>query len=165
VTSKKAAKARDKAAGLKPIATNRRARFDYEIVETFEAGLALVGSEVKSLRLGNADLKDSYGAVRDGEAWLYGLRISPYEFAREGGHEPERTRKLLLHRVEIQRIASSLAEKGLTLIPTRLYFRSGRVKVELGLAKGKAKYDKRETVKRREADREMNRAIRHRSLD
>jgi SsrA-binding protein len=165
VTSKKAAKARDKAAGLKPIATNRRARFDYEIVESFEAGLALVGSEVKSLRLGNADLKDSYGAVRDGEAWLYGLRISPYEFAREGGHEPERTRKLLLHRVEIQRIAGSLAEKGLTLIPTRLYFRSGRVKVELGLAKGKAKYDKRETVKRREADREMNRAIRHRSLD
>jgi SsrA-binding protein len=165
VSTKKAAKARDKAAGLKPIATNRRARFDYEIVETFEAGLALVGSEVKSLRLGNADLKDSYGAVRDGEAWLYGLRISPYEFAREGGHEPERTRKLLLHRVEIQRIAGSLAEKGLTLIPTRLYFRSGRVKVELGLAKGKAKYDKRETVKRREADREMNRAIRHRSLD
>jgi SsrA-binding protein len=165
VSTKKAAKARDKAAGLKPIATNRRARFDYEIVETFEAGLALVGSEVKSLRLGNADLKDSYGAVRDGEAWLYGLRISPYEFAREGGHEPERTRKLLLHRVEIQRIAGSLAEKGLTLIPTRLYFRSGRVKVELGLAKGKAKYDKRETVKRREADREMQRAIRHRSLD
>jgi SsrA-binding protein len=165
VTSKKAAKAKDKAAGLKPIATNRRARFDYEIVESYEAGLALVGSEVKSLRLGNADLKDSYGAVRDGEAWLYGLRISPYEFAREGGHEPERTRKLLLHRVEIERIASSLAEKGLTLIPVRLYFKNGKVKVELGLAKGKAKYDKRETVKRREADREMQRAIRHRSLD
>jgi len=165
VTSKKAAKAKDKAAGLKPIATNRRARFDYEIVESYEAGLALVGSEVKSLRLGNADLKDSYGAVRDGEAWLYGLRISPYEFAREGGHEPERTRKLLLHRVEIERIASSLAEKGLTLIPVRLYFKDGKVKVELGLAKGKAKYDRRETVKRREADREMQRAIRHRSLD
>ena len=165
MTSKKAAKAKDKAAGLKPIATNRRARFDYEIVESYEAGLALVGSEVKSLRLGNADLKDSYGAVRDGEAWLYGLRISPYEFAREGSHEPERTRKLLLHRVEIERIASSLAEKGLTLIPVRLYFKNGKVKVELGLAKGKAKYDKRETVKRREADREMQRAIRHRSLD
>lgn len=165
MTSRKAAKAKDKAAGLKPIATNRRARFDYEIVESYEAGLALVGSEVKSLRLGNADLKDSYGAVRDGEAWLYGLRISPYEFAREGGHEPERTRKLLLHRVEIERIASSLAEKGLTLIPVRLYFKNGKVKVELGLAKGKAKYDKRETVKRREADREMQRAIRHRSLD
>ena len=165
MTSKKAAKAKDKAAGLKPIATNRRARFDYEIVESYEAGLALVGSEVKSLRLGNADLKDSYGAVRDGEAWLYGLRISPYEFARDGSHEPERTRKLLLHRVEIERIASSLAEKGLTLIPVRLYFKNGKVKVELGLAKGKAKYDKRETVKRREADREMQRAIRHRSLD
>ena len=165
MTSKKAAKAKDKAAGLKPIATNRRARFDYEIVESYEAGLALVGSEVKSLRLGNADLKDSYGAVRDGEAWLYGLRISPYEFAREGGHEPERTRKLLLHRMEIERVASSLAEKGLTLIPVRLYFKDGKVKVELGLAKGKAKYDRRETVKRREADREMQRAIRHRSLD
>lgn len=165
MSTKKAAKAQAKAAGLKPIATNRRARFDYEIVETYEAGLSLVGSEVKSLRAGNAEIRDAYGAVRDGEAWLYGLRISPYEFARDGGHDPERTRKLLLHRVEIERIASSLAEKGLTLIPTRLYFKDGKVKVELGLAKGKAKYDKRETVKRREADREMQRAIRHKSLD
>ncbi|MEX2323600.1 MAG: SsrA-binding protein SmpB [Acidimicrobiia bacterium] len=145
----------------KTIATNRRARFDYEFVETFEAGMALLGSEVKSLREGKADLKDSYAAVRDGEMWLYGLHISPYQFARDGGHEPERDRRLLLHRVEIDRIASSLAEKGLTLVPIKLYFKDGKAKVELGLARGKSKYDKRETIKRREADREMQRAIRH----
>jgi SsrA-binding protein len=149
----------------KTIATNRRARFDFEIVDTFEAGLVLLGSEVKSLRAGKADLKDSYAAVRDGEMWLYGLRIAPYEYAREGGHDPERTRKLLMHRGEIDRIGSSIAEKGLTLIPTRLYFKDGKAKVELGLAKGKAKVDKRETIKRRQADREMQRAMRYRSLD
>ncbi len=147
------------------IATNRRARFDYEIVETFEAGISLVGSEVKSLRAGRADLKDAYGAVEGHELWLFGVRISPYDFARDGGHDPERTRKLLMHRLEIDRIASRLAEKGLTLIPTRMYFKDGKVKVELGLAKGKAKYDKRETVKRRDAERDMERAVRYRSLD
>jgi SsrA-binding protein len=149
----------------KTIATNRRARFDYEMVDTFEAGMVLLGSEVKSLRAGKADLKDAYGAVRDGELWLYSLRISPYEFARDGGHDPERPRKLLVHRHEIERIGSSLAEKGLTLIPTRLYFKDGKVKVEMGLAKGKAQRDKRETIRRRQADREMQRAMRHRSLD
>jgi SsrA-binding protein len=149
----------------KTIATNRRARFDYEMVDTFEAGMVLLGSEVKSLRLGKADLKDSYATVRDGEMWLFGLRISPYEFARDGGHDPERPRKLLMHRGEIERIGSILAEKGLTLIPTRLYFKEGRAKVELGLGRGKAQRDKRETIKRRQADREMQRAIRHRSLD
>jgi SsrA-binding protein len=151
--------------GTKTIATNRRARFDYEIVETFEAGLVLVGSEVKSLRDGKADLKDAYAAVRDGELWLFSLRISPYEFARDGGHDPERPRKLLLHRAEIDRIGSTLAEKGLTLIPTRLYFKDGKAKAELGLARGKDRFDKRETLKRRQADREMQRAMRHRSLD
>jgi SsrA-binding protein len=149
----------------KTIATNRRARFDYEMVDTFEAGMVLLGSEVKSLRLGKADLKDSYATVRDGEMWLFGLRISPYEFARDGGHDPERPRKLLMHRGEIERIGSILAEKGLTLIPTRLYFKEGRAKVELGLGRGKAQRDKRETIKRRQADREMQRAMRHRSLD
>jgi SsrA-binding protein len=149
----------------KTIATNRRARFDYEIVDTFEAGMVLLGSEVKSLRTGKADLKDSYATVRDGELWLFGLRISPYEFARDGGHDPERPRKLLVHKGDITRIASALAEKGLTLIPTRLYFKEGKAKVELGLGKGKAQRDKRETIKRRQADREMQRAIRHRSLD
>jgi SsrA-binding protein len=150
---------------VKTIATNRRARFDYEITETFEAGVVLVGSEVKSLRNGRADLKDSYAAVKDGEMWLYGLRISPYEFAPEGGHDPDRDRKLLLHREEIAKIGSKLAERGLTLVPTRLYFKDGKAKVELGLGKGKSKYDKRETLKRKQADREMDRAMRHKSLD
>jgi len=149
----------------KTIATNRRARFDYEILETFEAGIALQGSEVKSLRAGRADLKDSYAAVTGAEMWLHGVRISPYEFARDGGHDPERSRKLLLHRFEITRIGAKLAEKGLTLVPTRMYFKEGKVKVELGLARGKVQRDKRETIKRRDADREMSRAIRHRDVD
>lgn len=150
---------------IKTIATNRRARFDYEVVETIEAGIVLVGSEVKSLRNGRADLKDSYAAVKSGEMWLYGLRISPYEFALDGGHQPERERKLLLHRLEIDKIGAKLAERGLTLVPLKLYFKDGKAKLELGLAKGKSNYDKRETLKRRQADREMQRAIRHKSLD
>jgi SsrA-binding protein len=149
----------------KTVATNRRARFDYTIAETFEAGLVLTGSEVKSLREGRANLKDAYGIVKDGEAWLIGAHISPYSFARDGGHDPERTRKLLLHKREIERIGSKLAEKGLTLVPIRLYFKDGKAKLEIGLGKGKARYDKRETLKRRQADREMERAMRHRSLD
>jgi len=153
------------AAGTKTIASNRRARHDYEIVESFEAGLALQGSEVKSLRAGKADLKDGYGTIEGGQAWLVGVHISPYQFARDGGHDPDRARKLLLHRGEIDRIRGKLDQKGLTLIPLRLYFREGKAKVELALAKGKAKYDKRETLKRRQAEREMQRAIRHRSID
>ena len=149
----------------KNIATNRRARFNYEITDTYEAGIALLGSEVKSLRAGQADLKDSYASVRGGEMWLVGMRISPYEYARDGGHEPERERKLLLHRREIDKIGSLLAEKGLSLLPMRLYFKEGKVKVELGLGRGKAQRDKRETLKRRQADREMERAMRQRSLD
>jgi len=150
---------------VKSIALNRRARHDYDLQESFEAGLALVGSEVKSLRAGRADLKDAYGLIEGGEAWLVGLHISPYQFARDGGHEPERTRKLLLHRGQIERIRGKLDQKGLTLIPTRLYFKEGKAKVELALAKGKAQYDKRETLKRRQAEREMQRAMRHKSVD
>lgn len=149
--------------GTKNISTNRRARFDYEIVETFEAGLVLRGSEVKSLRDGNANLTDAYGVVERGEAYLMGAHIAPYSFARDGGHEPTRSRKLLLHKVEIERIASRIAEKGLTLIPLRMYFKDGKAKVELGLGRGKAKYDKRETLKRKQADREMAREMRRRS--
>jgi SsrA-binding protein len=149
----------------KTIASNRRARFDYEVLETIEAGIVLVGSEVKSLRNGRADLKDSYAAVKDGEMWLHGLRISPYEFSPEGGHDPDRDRKLLLHKVEIEKVGSKIAERGLTLVPLSMYFKDGKAKVELGLAKGKAKYDKRETLKRKQADREMQRAMRHRSID
>ena len=149
----------------KTIATNRKAKRDYEVAETYEAGLVLVGSEVKSLRQGKADLKDSYAMVQGGEMWLVGAYVAPYSFSREGGHDPERTRKLLLHRQEIDRIASKVAERGFTLVPLRLYLKEGKVKVELGLAKGRARYDKREKLRRRQADREMERAMRHRSVD
>ncbi len=142
----------------KVIASNRRARHDYEIVDTFEAGIVLVGSEVKSLRAGHANLKDSYAEVRGGELWLENAHIAPYGFARDGGHEPERTRKLLMHRREIDRIAGSLAESGLTLVPLSLYFSDGRAKVELALARGRRTYDKRRAIRDREQAREMQRA-------
>jgi SsrA-binding protein len=141
------------------VSSNRRARRNYTVVETVEAGLALLGSEVKSLRDGRLDLKDSYGLIKGGEAYLIGAYIAPYEFAREGGHEPERERKLLLHRREIDRIGGQLAEKGLTLVPLQVYFKDGKAKVELGLAKGKTSYDKRETIKERDHEREMDRAV------
>ncbi len=143
---------------IKRIASNRRARRNYQVVDTVEAGISLLGSEVKSLREGRLDLKDSYALVRSGEAYLVGAYIGPYEFARDGGHEPERDRKLLLHRREIDRISGQVAEKGLTLIPLEVYFKDGKVKVELGLAKGKTTYDKRETLKERDHEREMDRA-------
>lgn len=145
---------------MKVITTNRRARHDYQIAETVEAGLVLVGSEVKSLRDGRANLKDAYVTFRDGEAWLVGAHISPYSFSREGGHQPERDRKLLLHRREIDRIAARVAEKGLTVVPLSMYFKEGRAKVELGLGRGKAKYDKRQALKEKDQKREMERAMR-----
>lgn len=145
---------------VKVISTNRRARFDYEIVDDFEAGLVLTGSEIKSLRAGKANLKDSFGHVRDGEVWLIGAYIGPYSYAREGGHEPERSRKLLLHRHEIDRITGSLAEKGLTLVPMRLYLRDGKAKVQIGLGRGKRTVDKRADIRKREHQREMERARR-----
>ncbi|MDH3498862.1 MAG: SsrA-binding protein SmpB [Acidimicrobiia bacterium] len=143
------------------VTTNRRARFDFELIERFEAGMSLTGSEVKSLRSGNANLKDSYAIIEGGEALLVGAYIAPYPFARDGGHEPERPRKLLLHKREIDRIGGQAAEKGLTLIPVRIYFTRGKAKLELALAKGKTGVDKRETIKRREQQREMDRALRH----
>jgi SsrA-binding protein len=145
---------------IKVVATNRRARHDYEIIDDFEAGIVLTGSEVKSLRAGKANLKDSFAHVRDGEVWLVGAYIAPYSFSREGGHDPERTRKLLLHRREIDRIAGTLAEKGLTLVPMRLYFKDGKAKVQIGLARGKRTVDKRADIKKREHEREMERARR-----
>jgi SsrA-binding protein len=147
---------------VKVVATNRRARRNYQVVDTVEAGLVLVGSEVKSLRAGRMELKDSYASIDKGEAFLVGAHIAPYDFAREGGHEPERSRKLLLHRREIDRIAGQVAERGLTLIPLQVYFKDGKAKVELGLAKGKTSYDKRESLKEREMEREMERAQRRR---
>ncbi|HEY4584203.1 MAG TPA: SsrA-binding protein SmpB [Acidimicrobiia bacterium] len=149
----------DPSGRIKVVATNRRARHNYSVAETFEAGMVLLGSEVKSLREGRMDLKDSYGLVRGGEMFLVGSHISPYEFAREGGHEPERDRKLLLHRREIDRIAGQVAEKGLTLVPLQVYFKEGKVKVEVGLAKGKTSYDKRQTLRDRDHEREMERAV------
>lgn len=143
---------------IKVVATNRKARRNYTIVDTFEAGLSLLGSEVKSLRDNKVDLKDSYAHVANGEVLLAGCYIGPYEFARDGGHDPERQRKLLLHRREIDRIAGQLAEKGLTMVPLQIYFKNGKAKVELGLAKGKTTVDKRQSLRDREHQREMERA-------
>jgi SsrA-binding protein len=148
--------------GVKVVASNRRARHDYQIIDTYEAGLVLQGSEIKSIRDGHVQLKDSFAHVRDGEMFLVGLYIGPYAFSRGGGHEPERSRKLLLQRRQIDRIASDLAEKGLTLIPLRMYLKKGKAKVELGLARGKRTIDKRETIKQRDLDREMERSLRGR---
>lgn len=149
------------AEGRLVVATNRRARFDYEIVDTFEAGIALVGPEVKSLRDGRANLGDSFGSIYRGEAWLEKLHISPYEPAtRANPSDPQRRRKLLLHRQEINRLDHRVTEKGLTLIPLTVYFRHGRAKVEIALARGKQRHDKRESIKRREGDRETQRAMR-----
>jgi SsrA-binding protein len=143
------------------VATNRRARFDYEIVDTFEAGLVLTGPEVKSLRDARANLGDAFATAHRGEMWLEKLHISPYEPAtRANPSDPQRRRKLLLHRHEIDRLDGRIAEKGLTLIPLTLYFRGGRAKVELALARGKHRHDKRETIRRREQDRETQRAMR-----
>ncbi len=149
--------------GRKVVASNRRARHDYEIIDTIEAGLVLEGSEVKSLRAGNANLKDSFAMLRGGEMWLENMHIAPYSFARDGGHLPERPRKLLMHRREIDRVASTMAEKGLTLVPLALYFRDGRAKVELALARGRRSYDKRQAIREREERRDMDRATRYRS--
>ena len=144
---------------IKVVASNRRARHDYEILDQVEAGVVLEGSEVKSLRDGKAQLKDSFAHIRDGEVFLVGVFIAPYTFSRGGGHEPERTRKLLLNRREIARLGARVAEQGLTLIPLDLHFRSGKVKVNLGLARGKNTIDKRDTLKERDQKREMERAM------
>jgi SsrA-binding protein len=143
--------------GERVIATNRKARHEYSILETFEAGIALKGAEVKSLRQGRASLQESYAALKNGEVWLLDMHISPYEQAADDSYEPTRKRKLLLHKKEIRRLVGKLAEKGLTLIPLRVYFKNGIAKVELALAKGKRAYDKREAIKRREALRELER--------
>lgn len=144
---------------IKVVATNRKARRNYTVVDTIEAGMVLLGSEVKSMRDGKLDLKDSYAHVANGEVYLSGCYIGPYEFARDGGHDPERERKLLMHRREIDRISGQLAEKGLTLVPLQVYFKAGRAKVELGLGKGRSTVDKRQVLKEREHDREMQRSL------
>jgi SsrA-binding protein len=140
------------------VATNRQAGFRFNLLEKIEAGIELQGSEVKSVRNGSVQLKDAYAEVRDGEVWLRNMHIAPYEPARDG-HDPERPRKLLLHRREIERLIGKTAERGLTLVPTRLYFKGPRAKVELAVAQGKDLYDKRRSIKDREQKREMQRAL------
>ncbi len=142
------------------IAENRRARFDYEILETFEAGLVLRGTEVKSLRTGQVNFKDSYATVRNGEMWLLGCHLSPYSHGTDANHDPERDRKLLLHGREITRLVGKIAERGLTVVPLKLYFKNGRAKLEIGLARGKKLHDKRATLRERETRREMDKAAR-----
>ncbi len=145
---------------IKLICQNRKARHDYQIVETIEAGLMLTGPEVKSLRLGRANLKDGYAKPREGEVFLYEVHISPYENSPLTEQDPTRTRKLLLHKQEIRRLAGKIREKGFTLVPLRIYFRSGKIKVELALAKGKKLYDKREAIRKKDMKREADRQFR-----
>ena len=158
--AKKAKKKREPASG--DVATNRRARHKFELVEKFEAGIVLRGSEVKSLRTGKAQMVDSYAAIDDGEAWLRKLHIPPYEHAGRENHEPERPRKLLLHRAEIERLIGKTAQKGLTLIPTRIYFKGRRAKVELALARGKEGRDRRRDIAERDVRREVEREFKGR---
>ncbi len=149
-----------KVEGERVVTVNRKARHDYEILETFEAGMVLTGSEVKSLRDGRVNLKDSFARVDRGEVFLLNAHISPYAAANRFGHEPERTRKLLLHRSEIDKLVGRVQERGLTLIPLKIYFKNGRAKVVLGVGRGKKAYDKRESIKEREMKREADRAVR-----
>jgi len=150
------------AEGVKLIVDNRRARHDYHLLERVEAGLVLTGSEVKSLRLGQASLTRAFADIRSGEAWLIGAHIAPYEQAALGSHDPDRERKLLLSRRQIAALSGELHEKGLTLVPTRLYFKAGRVKIELALARGKTGRDKRDDLAKRDAKREIERELKAR---
>jgi SsrA-binding protein len=141
------------------VINNRRARHNYSLSDTYEAGIVLEGAEVKSLRNGRGNLQDAYAAIdQDGEAWLYGMHVSPYEFSR-GNLDPVRARKLLLHRREIDQLSRATAEKGVTLVPTRVYFKDGRAKVEIAVARGKRSYDKRHALAERDAKRETERAL------
>jgi SsrA-binding protein len=145
------------------IAENRKARHDYHVIETWEAGVSLLGTEVKSIREGRVNLRDSYARVDNGEIWMLNVHISPYSHRGSAEHQELRQRKLLLHRDEIRKMVGKVAEKGLTLVPLELYFKKGRVKVLLALAKGKQAHDKRETLRRREVDRETRAAVKSRS--
>jgi SsrA-binding protein len=143
----------------KVIADNRKAAHDYHFLETFEAGIALLGTEVKSIRHGGANLRDSFARVEGGEVWVYNIHVATYRNRGSSDHEPTRRRKLLLHRREIRKLIGKTTERGMTIVPTRLYFKNGRVKIAIALAKGKKTHDKRETIKRREADRETRAAV------
>jgi SsrA-binding protein len=144
------------------IADNRKAFFDYHILDTFEAGIVLGGTEVKGIREGKANLRDSYARVESGEVWLYNVHINAYSHRGYVDHDPKRRRKLLLHRAEIRKLIGKTVERGLTLVPTRMYFKNGRVKVAIALARGKQVHDKRETIKRRETERETRAMVKER---
>jgi SsrA-binding protein len=148
--------------GDRTVASNRRARHDYQILESLEAGIQLTGSEVKSLRAGRASLTEAYGQIRDGEAWLEGMHIPPYEQGVTKGYDPIRPRKLLLHRREIDRLFGKVKQQGLAMVPMRVYFTHGIAKLELGLGKGKREYEKRQSIARRDSEREMEQAARRR---
>lgn len=148
--------------GIKIICKNRKAYFNFEIVETFEAGVSLLGSEVKSLRNGKANLSDSYGKFRHGELFLVDAHITAYEQSNRQNHEPLRERKLLLHRSEIKRLFGKVTERGFSLIPLKLYFRNGKVKVDMALAKGKKSFDKREAIRKKDQRRELERLLKYR---
>lgn len=141
----------------KTVVTNRKALHDYFIIDRFEAGIALKGTEVKSLRQSNANLQDGYALIRNGEIWLIGMHVSPFEKGNINNHDPKRDRKLLLHKREIRRLIGHIAEKGLTLVPLRVYFKNNIAKIELGIARGKKAYDKREAIKERETKRQIQR--------
>ncbi len=149
--------------GIKIIAKNKKAFHDYHIFDTLEAGIVLTGSEIKSIRAGQVNLRDGYATIQDGEVWLMNVHIAPYNQANRENHEPRRTRKLLLHRREINRLLGKLQEKGLTLIPLKLYLKNSRAKVELGLARGKKLYDKRASLKEKESRRQIARVVGRRS--
>jgi SsrA-binding protein len=148
--------------GIKVVATNRKAYHDYTIEDTIEAGIVLIGSEIKSIRAGRANLRDSYATIQDGEVWLYNTHVAPYDPASRFGHEPRRPRKLLLHKKQIARLESRVQEKGYTLVPLRIYLKDNLAKVELALARGKRQYDKRAAIAEREAERRVQRALRER---
>ena len=162
MTAKKAKTAEEKES-TRPIADNRKAFHDYHILETFEAGIALLGTEVKGIREGQANLRDSFARVDKGEVWLHNVHINPYSHRGYVDHDPRRKRRLLLHRYEIRKLIGKTVEKGLTLVPTRLYFKNGKVKVSIALARGKQEHDKRETLRRREVDRETRAAVKERT--
>ena len=161
MSAKKEKTAEDKES-TQPIADNRKAFHDYHILETFEAGIALLGTEVKGIREGQANLRDSFARVEKGEIWLFNVHINPYSHRGYVDHDPRRKRRLLLHKHEIRKLIGKTVEKGLTLVPTKLYFKNGKVKVAIALAKGKQDHDKRETLRRREADRETRAAVKER---
>ena len=154
------AKAKKRKAAPGDIATNRQASYRYELSDRLECGVVLEGTEVKSLRGGAVQIKDGYAAIQSGELWLHNVHIPPYGPAARDNHEPERPRKLLVHRREIERLVGRVQERGLTLVPTRIYFKDGRAKVEIALARGKDRFDKRESIKTRETRRDMDRALR-----